>query len=147
MFVTHGMAIWELRFNATTGTVHFCAQVNGVWIDQTKYSTKTILVADTWYHVAGTFDGKRVTTYLNGVADGHFDASGTIASTTNPVDIGKRVEDNSLYFYKGDVDEVGIFNVALAEADIASLMNGLSPSAVFSSGKSATTWANIKTQY
>lgn len=144
MFVTRGMAVWELRCNAGSGTVHFCAQVNGVWIDQTKYNTKTVLSADTWYHVAGTFDGKRVTTWLNGVDDGHFDASGTIASSNNPVDFGKRVEDDNTYFFIGDLDEVAVFNVALDEAGIKEIMKGLSPSAVLAAGKLSTTWGKMK---
>lgn len=144
MFVTHGQAVWELRCNSTTGTAHFCAQIGAVWIDQTEYSTKTILKADTWYHVAGTFDGKRVTTFINGVDDGHYDAAGTIASSSNPVHLGKRVEDVSTYSFIGDIDEVGIFNVALPDTEIKSLMNGLSPAAVISAGKLSTTWGRIK---
>lgn len=143
MFVTHGMAVWELRCNAGSGTVHFCAQVNGVWIDQTKFSTKTVLKADTWYHVAGTFDGKKVTTWLNGVDDGSFDAAGTIASSTNPIHFGKRVEDASTYNLIGALDEVLIFNVALPDTEIKSLMNGFS-SAVLPADKLSTTWGQIK---
>jgi len=145
MFVTHGMAVWELRCNAGSGTVHFCAQVNNVWIDQTKYSTKTVLLPDTWYHVAGTFDGKRVTTWLNGVDDGSFDASGTIASSKNPINFGKRVEDDNNYFFMGNLDEVAIFNVALDEVGIKEIMKGLSASfAIQASGKLSTTWGNMK---
>lgn len=144
MFVTHGMAVWELRCNSTSGTVHFCAQINNVWIDQTKYNTKTILSADKWYHVAGTFDGKRVTTWLNGTDDGHFDAEGKIASSQNPVNFGKRVEDDNTYFFIGTLDEVAVFNVALTEDDVKEVMKGLSSSAVLASGKLSTSWGKIK---
>jgi len=46
------------------------------------------------------------------------------------------------------IDEVVIFNVALEENDIQTLMNvGLSSVlAVSDAGKLATTWSNIKTQ-
>ena len=82
--------------------------------------------------------------WLNGVDDGHFDASGTIASSKNPINFGKRVEDDNTYFFIGDLDEVAVFNVALAEADIKEIMKGLSPSAVLASGKLSTMWGNVK---
>ena len=134
--------MWELRFNSTTGTVHFCANINGVWIDQTEYSTKTVLSADTWYHVVGTFNGSRITTWLNGTDDGHFDASGSIPSTTNSVNMGKRVEGGD-YNFLGAIDEVAIFNVVLTEDDIQALMKGL-VNAVSPWGKLAATWGRIK---
>ena len=102
------------------------------------------MTPDTWYHVAGTFDGKRVTTWINGVDDGHYDAAGTIASSSNPVHLGKRVEDVSTYSFIGSIDEVGIFNVALPDTEIKSLMNGLSPAVVLSAGKLSTTWGDMK---
>lgn len=47
--------------------------------------------------------------------------------------------------YKGLVDEVAIFNVALTEDDIKSIMNGLkSITAVSPKGKLATIWGEIK---
>ena len=145
MIVTHGQAVWELRFNATTGTVHFCAQINGVWIDQTEYSTNTILSADTWYNVVGTFDGSTITTWLNGEDDGHYDVSGSMPLTDLAVNVGKRVEESVWYFFSGDIDEVAIFNVALPEDDIKSLMNGLTNViAVSPLGKAATTWGTLK---
>jgi concanavalin A-like lectin/glucanase superfamily protein len=144
MIVTHGMAVWELRFNASSGTVHFCAQIAGVWIDQTKYSTDTILDADTWYHVVGTYDGSEVITWLDGKNDGHFDVSGEMPLTDLAVNMGRRVEGGG-YFYSGVIDEVAIFNVALPEDDVKSLMDGLeSVLAVSPLSKLATTWANIK---
>lgn len=144
MIVTHGQAVWELRFNAATGTVHFCAQINGVWIDQTEYSTNTILTADTWYNVVGTFDGSTIITWLNGEDDGHYDVSGSMPLTDIAVNIGRRVEGGD-YFYIGAIDEVAIFNVALPEDDVKSLMNGLTNViAVSPLGQVADTWANIK---
>jgi hypothetical protein len=82
--------------------------------------------------------------WLNGVDDGHFDASGTIASTNNTVDFGKRVEDDNTYFFIGDLDEVAVFNVALDEAGIIEIMKELSSSAVLASGKLSTTWGKMK---
>jgi hypothetical protein len=47
------------------------------------------------------------------------------------------------------IDEVAIFNVALSEADLQTMMNGLSAIgvAVEPAGKITATWAGIKTQY
>ena len=50
---------------------------------------------------------------------------------------------------QGFIDEVGLFNIALSEDDIKSIMNqglgrALGITAVSSAGKLATTWADLK---
>ncbi len=55
-------------------------------------------------------------------------------------------------FYNGFIDEVAIFNVALAEGDIKTIMSqGLSRAlgitVVSPSGKIAQTWGSIKARY
>ncbi len=48
------------------------------------------------------------------------------------------------------IDEVAIFNVALEQADIESLMNdglGTTLTAVEAEGKMTTTWGNVKSRY
>ena len=88
--------------------------------------------------------GEDVKTWLNGTDDGHFDASGSIPSTTNSVNMGKRVEGGD-YNFLGAIDEVAIFNVVLTEDEINDIMTkGLGITAVSSSGKLATRWGRIK---
>lgn len=98
-----------------------------------------------WYHVAGTFDGKNRLMYMNGVL-GRTDAQvATIGTSSLPLRIG--VRDQLDQAFNGTIDEVAIFNVALNESDIKTVMTqGLASSiaAVFPSGKLTTTWGEIK---
>ncbi len=51
-------------------------------------------------------------------------------------------------FIRGIIDEIAIFNKALSESEIKSVMTGLARTfAVEPSGKLATTWATTKTQH
>ena len=83
--------------------------------------------------------------YIDGelVNEAQSDA-GTIATAPGPLGIGGQ----SGQMIDGFVDEVILFNTALAEDDVKDIMaNGLDPTtAVSIEGKLATTWANIKTK-
>lgn len=74
------------------------------------------LPANTWSHLALTYDGAAVRLFLNGTQVGSAPASGAMATSTNPVQIGG----DSIYgqFFSGLIDEVRIFNVARTGAQI-----------------------------
>ena len=89
-------------------------------------STGSIAV-NTWNHVAvvcnsGVTDGTKL--YINGVAE----TLGTFTVVPNasaPFQLGKR-SDNS-YLHQGLMDEVAVFDSALAASDIASIYNNGTP--------------------
>ncbi|MEK7397809.1 MAG: LamG domain-containing protein, partial [Candidatus Poribacteria bacterium] len=72
-------------------------------------------VLNKWYHLAWTLKDALETVYVNGIKIGEFTKphAGTQVGTHN-VEIGRRTE-GSLPF-TGTIDEVAIFNVALAQA-------------------------------
>ena len=76
----------------------------------------TALAANTWTHVAGTYDGTTLRLYINGVQAASTAVSGPIASSTGPLRIGG----NSLWgeFFQGLIDEVRIYDRALSQAEI-----------------------------
>jgi len=77
-------------------------------------------------HVAVTFDGTALKLYVNGELDVQQDWSPQTTDTVTPVLIGARhASDAPSDFFNGVLDEVAIFNVALTEAQIKELMNGL----------------------
>jgi chitodextrinase len=79
------------------------------------------LTANTWSHLAVTFDGATVRLYVNGTQVGTLAQAGTIVTSTNPLQIGG----DSIYgqFFQGMIDEVRVYNTALTLAQIQADMN------------------------
>src|SRR5207247_6816835 len=81
----------------------------------------TALTANTWSHLAATYDGATIRLYVNGVQVASRAQTGAIATSTNPLQIGG----DSLYgqYFAGRIDEVRLYNRALSAAQIQSDMN------------------------
>jgi chitodextrinase len=79
------------------------------------------LTANTWVHLATTYDGATVRLYVNGVQVASQAKTGTIATSTNPLQIGG----DSIYgqYFAGRIDEVRVYNRGLSVAEIQSDMN------------------------
>jgi hypothetical protein len=104
---------------------------------------------DKWTHFAFTYDLSKLKIYVNGALDKEGARGGKISVNASQVVIAHSCESQGFAaFFKGIMDDVAIFNVALNETDIKEIMNtGVSGKlAVSSSGKLATTWAIIKSQ-
>jgi len=74
------------------------------------------LPANTWTYLAATYDGTTMRLYVNGVQVASRVQTGTIATSTNPLQIGG----DSFYgqFFQGTIDEVRIYDVALTAVQI-----------------------------
>lgn len=83
----------------------------------------TKLVPDTWYHVAGTYDGSAIRIYVNGALEGENDVADTIAVSTNHLNIGRDPSNpaDASRFWDGLIDEVQLFNRALAPSEILTI--------------------------
>lgn len=93
---------------------------------------QTSLVNNQWTHVAGTFDGRYIRMYVNGVLVGTNDlgSSGNFiyySYSGNAFLIGAEATQNPTgnagWFFAGDVDELRIWNVARTGTQIAASMN------------------------
>ena len=78
------------------------------------------LTANTWSYLTETYDGSTLRLYVNGTQVASVAHTGTIASSTNSLQIGG----DTLYsqYFAGLIDEVRIYNVALSAAQIQSDM-------------------------
>ena len=89
------------------------------------------LPANGWSYLTETYDGAALRLYVNGTQVASTAHTGTIASSTNPLQIGG----DSIYgqFFAGLIDEVRVYNVALTpaqiQADQATPVNANLPSA------------------
>ena len=74
------------------------------------------LPANTWTYLAETYDGSTLRLYVNGTQVGSVAHTGSIATSTNPLQIGG----DSIYgqHFVGLIDEVRVYNTALTAAQI-----------------------------
>ena len=113
-------------------------------------SVKSTLPKEVWVHVVGTYDGKVLTLYLDGVNAGSVDVVDGLANVDKSLVIGAHRSSGDLPL-NGSIDEVAIFNVALGEADIQAIADkglaaALGTAAVEAGGKLSTSWAAIRAQ-
>jgi len=95
-----------------------------------------------WHHIAGTFDGKTITLYVDGAVVGSRECAGTLQTNTDPLFIGAR--GGTVRWTVGTYDDMAIFNRALTAAEIARAMNGI-VTPVEPRERATVMWATLKT--
>jgi hypothetical protein len=98
-------------------TYVFCIS-NGTGGSQSCINTSALL-DNTWYHVAGVYDGATMKLYINGVLNASGNKTGNIGYSALPLTIGAARTSGD--YYKGWLDEVAIFNRALQEQEIQNM--------------------------
>ena len=79
------------------------------------------LTANTWVHLAGTYDGATLRLYINGQQVATAAGTGALATSSNPLEIGS---DHFFgQYFQGSIDEIRIYNVVLTAAQIQADMN------------------------
>jgi gliding motility-associated-like protein len=83
-----------------------------------------VMSPNTWYHIAGTYDGSNIRYYVNGCLVITVPATGNLITQNLATAIGNISCCSSEQFY-GNIDEVRIWNVARTQAQIQGNMNNL----------------------
>ena len=97
-----------------------------------------------WDHVAGTYADGKQKFYVNGELVGEADSDPNFNSKQEfLIGAGANERANHAYLFKGKIDEVRVYDRALSEAEVASLME-THVTAVEASGKIAVTWGQLK---
>lgn len=79
-----------------------------------------------WSHVAATYDGVTLQIYINGALRGSTSLlNGTIPASSQPIWIG--ANDLNGNPFRGRIDEVRIYNRALSQNEIQSIMTAVTP--------------------
>jgi hypothetical protein len=139
---TRGAAPWALEFGIGGTAIpnqlgFYLAFADGTATNWTGFFEPK---EGTWYHTALSYDGTSVKGYIDGkeVVSKNDWAGKKLNQGISRIGGGAGAD-----AFNGDIDEAMIFDVALSEADVASLMN---PNwmAVSSLDKAAATWGNIK---
>jgi hypothetical protein len=97
-------------------------------VDNVLYSSSN-LPANTWTHLALTYDGATLLLYVNGLQVASSAVTGALAASTYPLQIGG----DSIFgqYFSGVIDEVRIYNIALPpdriQADMITPLGPLQP--------------------
>lgn len=95
-----------------------------------------------WHYVAGTWDGKVISLYIDGDLETSGKCDGKLKRSNQAVYIGSRLA--SERFLTGVVDEVRIYNRALTQAEIKKDMQSFGPLAVSPLSNLAICWGEVK---
>ncbi len=120
MIVSKNDSSWGLRFNSNSGRIMFVARIGSTFVDQSYYSTSSVLQTNNWYHVVGVYNGTNVITYVNGAIDGNYYIVGPIGTSTDDIYIGSRFDG---YGFNGSIDELQIWNRSLSASEVNQLYN------------------------
>jgi len=101
-----------------TGEIGFWPNIGGDF--DGPLTTTNSWSADTWYHIAGTFDGTNFKIHVNGNLENTVNHAGTHADASGLI-IGSRPTDS---FFDGMIDDVRIYNRALTPEEIQQAMRG-----------------------
>ena len=111
-FASDGVVVGQNNFHIRiTSGKNLEAVVNGTTLN---YNT-TSLNSSQWTHVGAVYGGGFLKLYLNGVMVKSTALSGSINADATLLTIGKDPSTNTKFF-KGKIDEVRVFNVALTDA-------------------------------
>jgi hypothetical protein len=88
------------------------------------FDSTTTVPINTWSHVASTYNGSKLTIYINGTASGSMNVTGTTCANDEPLAVGaKNAPAKGLLeaFWDGQLDDVRVYNKALTATQIANL--------------------------
>ena len=88
-----------------------------------KYFTRDLVPKNIWVHIVCTYDGSKITGYVNGVINSpHSSYTLGILLNDYPIRIGatgnSEIPESS---FKGDLDEVRVYNRALSAKEVSYL--------------------------
>ena len=102
------------------GRLEFTLAIDNAW---EAVNTPQILGLNTWYHVAGVYDGTTIKIYVNGLLQNSVDVTGTFSPSSGVVlNFGENPSWTQRYF-NGDIDEVRIWNIARTATEIQQNMS------------------------
>jgi len=105
-----------VRIGMHSGTI----AVRRVYVDRVIAQAPTLPAVNAWHHVAYTYDLTNVVLYVDGVA---VDTEALPTDTRTPTSAWLGSIDGSTNLFKGEMDEVRVWNVTRAAADVQADMH------------------------
>jgi len=119
--IAKGDSSWRLQRNAGNDTLQFSC--TGLPVPGSGFSSingKTNVNDGQWHHALGTYDGSRISLYIDGALDVSAEVKGSIRTNDKDVYIGENVEKPGR-FWNGLIDDVRVYNYAFSADEIASI--------------------------
>jgi hypothetical protein len=111
-------AQFGVMWSVTSGRIRF--DLRPWFSNSSQFVSNGELSYNQWHHVACTFDGQNAKIYLDGMLDKVSPTvSGAISTSTSALNIGRG--NGNKYPYKGQLDDVRVFNYALTADEISAL--------------------------
>lgn len=82
--------------------------------------SETILEPGKNYHVAATYNGRFMILYINGKLESFLAVTGDINPSPFDLEIGQQAPDDQAYNFRGDLDDIKIYDFALTPDSVAS---------------------------
>jgi hypothetical protein len=115
--VTKGDSAWRLARDGTTNFVKF--HCNGLATNTKVVSTVSVNDGQ-WHHIAGVYNGSQLLIYIDGTLNNSANATGSISTNNNPVEIARNNQVAGREF-DGAIYNVIIYNGALPGASIQAI--------------------------
>jgi len=110
---SHGS--WQNRWKISiTPEQHIRWTVNSSAGPIGDLDSRLAVETDTFYHLGATYDGELMALYINGELHSYRPMAGGIRSSPVDLMMGQMLPDNQEYNFRGLIDEVKIFDFALA---------------------------------
>lgn len=114
MIMTHNDA-WYFYLKKNSTHSQLVWSINGNYDIQST----TSLTTNTWYHVAGTWDGTYACVYINAVAEGCRSYPASMPSRSTSPNIGAQGADRN--WFHGYIDELRLYGTSLDSSEIEAL--------------------------
>lgn len=134
---------YMVQVNSVTNKVRFI-----IWKSASAYfcESSTVVTDDVWYHVLAVNDGTDLKLYINGTLETtNAGAGGTMDNGITDFNIGRRDAGGNSGYWKGNIDEVAVWNsdqsgavTAIYNGDKPKDLSGLSPLSWWRMGDEAT---------
>ena len=116
-YVSKGDQTYAIK-HASSNTIEFFIYDGGWYTANVRVDSS---FNGEWHHVAGTYDGSELKTYVDGVLGATVAHQGSIDIQTHNLTIGMNSQETDR-FYDGVIDEVNIYNRALSASEIRFLV-------------------------
>ncbi|MCB1127281.1 MAG: LamG domain-containing protein, partial [Verrucomicrobiae bacterium] len=127
--ITKGDHAWRLQ--RVPDISRICLHATGLRPAANPYGeveSSTPLHPAKWHHLAGIFDGSRLTLYVNGRIESMASVpGGALATSNDPVYVGNNNIPGFNRCWIGKIDDVRIYRAALGRKEIAALYAGEGP--------------------